>query len=114
MLFKSLRPKVTEKMLAQAALNPSRRFAFLPTRLHNGDWIWMEEYIRAPIGLYVGTNYPDPELNLRQYRVGGDWADDGEYFPRRNFLLKDKSYLDIDYMSKHDLDPISFLKLKAE
>lgn len=114
MRFKSFRPKVTEKMLAQAALNPSRRFALFPTRLYNGDWVWLEWYVRAPVGLYVGNNYPDPELDLRQYRIGGDWSDDGEYFPHRNFRMEDKSYLNIDHVSKHDMDPISFLKLKAE
>ena len=113
MLFKSLFPEVTEKMLAQAALKPSRRFALFPTRLCNGDLIWLEWYVRAPIGLYVAADHPDDELSLKQYRLGLGWDDDGEYFPHRNFRMGDNSYLKIDYMSKYDTDPIPFLKLKA-
>lgn len=107
MLIKLRRPEVTEKMLAKAALYPSKRFAFLPTRLHDGNWIWLERYVRAPIQLYAACG------KLKQFRVGGGWDDDGEYFPHRNFRQGDNSYLTVENSEDKEFNSIEFLFKKV-
>lgn len=105
-----IRKIVTETMLAQAILRPKMRFAFWPTRLHDGSWIWLEYYFRAPIGLYV--EQCNGVISLRQYRSGLGW-DDEEYFPHRNFRSDDTSYFKVDYAEEHGIHTIQFLLEKA-
>lgn len=128
MRFRKLFPEVTEEMLAKAALHPTKHFAYLPTRLHNGDWIWLESYVRAPYGLYVAdasnvyehVNFLDGKVTprerkyeLRQYRVGGGWDDDGEYFPHRNYLECDNSYQRVFNAAQFGRTPIEILIEKS-
>lgn len=121
-----MRKPVTEEMLARAALLPKRRFAFLPTRLHDGSWIWLQPYVRAPIGLYTASTFQyaaflvagetpptERKYTLKQYRVGGGWDDDGEYFPHRNFRTFDNSYQSVDDASKFGRTSLQILLEKA-
>ncbi|AVO22856.1 hypothetical protein HWB57_gp013 [Erwinia phage vB_EamM-Bue1] len=87
-------PYVTEKHLAEGLLKPKVRFAIIPLRLHDGGWVWFEKYRVAPVGLW----WSEKEKRLYQYRVGGSVmdSDDGEYFPRRRFLMNDDSYFVVD------------------
>lgn len=112
MRWECMFPTVTEKMLAQAILTPKVKFALFPTRLHDGTWLWLERYVRAPIGLYFDK---DRGGELRQFRVGGGWDEDGEYFPHRNFDMRDERYMQVWYLPKH-LTPYDFLtnKLRGE
>ena len=117
------RKPVTEEMLAKAALRPKEKFALFPVRLHDGSWIWLEPYVRSPIGLYAadtfsaflvagGTPPAERKYTLKQYRVGGGW-DDGEYFPHRNFRTFDNSYQSVDYASKFGRTSLQILLEKA-
>lgn len=112
MKFKGFRPEVTEHMLAKASLLPKVKFAWLPAKLHDGGWIWLEKYRYAPIGLwaedvnnkshmfYGSKEYPkEPKYSLHQFRVGGSPMDGegGEYFPRRAFRMDDYSYRHVEF-----------------
>lgn len=124
-----MRKPVTEEMLAKAALRPKEKFAFFPVRLHDGSWIWLQPYVRAPIGLYVCSKYAfyeyaeylvgmrenliGVEFNLCQYRVGGDVFDDGEYFPHRNFRTFDNSYQSVKHASFYGKTSLQILLEKA-
>ncbi|QIG62222.1 hypothetical protein P46FS4_156 [Salmonella phage P46FS4] len=123
-----MRKPVTEEMLAKAALRPKEKFALFPVRLHDGSWIWLQPYVRAPIGLYADCEFnifeyvdfvngkiPAKERNytLKQYRVGGGWDEDGEYFPHRNFHTFDNSYQTVDYASNFGRTSLEILLEKA-
>lgn len=101
------RKPVTEEMLAKAALHPKEKFALFPVRLHDGSWIWLERYVRAPIKLYADRG------QLKQFRVGGGWYDDGEYFPHRNFRQGDNSYLVVENSEDKEFNSIEFLFKKV-
>lgn len=122
------RKPLTEEMLAKAALRPKEKFALFPVRLHDGSWIWLQPYVRAPIGLYANCESDifeyaafargeipavERKYTLKQYRVGGDWADDGEYFPHRNFRTFDNSYQSVDYASEFGRTSLQILLEKA-
>lgn len=122
------RKPVTEEILAKAALRPVQHFSWFPTRLHDGSWIWLESYVRAPIGLYAdcaATIYEcadiangkmeakDRKYTLRQFRVGGGWDDDGEYFPHRNFKTWDNSYQSVEGASEFGRTSLQILLEKA-
>lgn len=123
------RKPVTEEMLAKAALHPKEKFALFPVRLHDGSWIWLEPYVRAPIGLYVNSenagwaimeyiagqreNLKGEDFTLLQYRVGGSWDEEGEYFPHRNFRTFDNSYQSVDQASFFGKTSLQILLEKA-
>ncbi|AEM91755.1 hypothetical protein Maynard_184 [Salmonella phage Maynard] len=109
-----MKREITEEMLAKAVLHPKVRFAFIPTRLHDGNWVWLEHYVRAPIGLYAQLRYGG-EVELKQYRVGGGLGglDDGEYFPHRNFAMNDNSYFKVEYATACGTYPLKLLLEKA-